>query len=149
MKEIVTNSSEQTQALAKSFAQTLQGGDIILLRGGLGSGKTTFTKGLAVGLGIQARIISPTFVIIRMHTLEENPGEKKKIKNMYHLDLYRVDSEEAVLNLGLRDLTQDKESVTIIEWPEKAESLLPKKRYDIQFEYIEENRRRITIDQKV
>lgn len=98
---------EETYALAKRIADTLQGGEVILLNGDLGSGKTTFTKGLAKALGIEDEVTSPTFTILNVY-------EDGRLK-LNHLDMYRVDSADELAELGIEDCFDD-ESVTVIEW---------------------------------
>ena len=104
-----TNSEAETQALAREIAATLEAGDVLLLAGDLGSGKTTFVKGLAAGLGIDpAEVSSPTFTLVH----EYRGGGL----TLYHVDLYRLQPEE-VDDLGLDELTEA--GVTAIEWPDR------------------------------
>lgn len=98
---------DDTLALAHSVADTLTGGEILLLDGDLGAGKTTFTKGLAKALGIKAEITSPTFTIMNQYE-----GGRLKLN---HLDMYRIDDEAEVAELGLDEAFSD-DSVTVIEW---------------------------------
>lgn len=98
---------EETYALAKRIADMLQGGEVILLNGDLGAGKTTFTKGLAKALGIEDEVTSPTFTILNVY-------EDGRLK-LNHLDMYRVDSADELAELGIEDCFDD-ESVTVIEW---------------------------------
>lgn len=139
-KHKITNSSEETEKLGEEFAKELIGGDIICLYGNLGSGKTTFVKGLAKGLGIKSRIISPTFVLIRQHRIN--------FKFLYHIDLYRLENGEDIKGLGLEDLFKDKNSIIVIEWAEKLGELLPENRIDIFFEILNEEKRKITLKLK-
>ncbi|HSA83635.1 MAG TPA: tRNA (adenosine(37)-N6)-threonylcarbamoyltransferase complex ATPase subunit type 1 TsaE [Patescibacteria group bacterium] len=149
---MITNSFEETQQAGFDFAQTLKGGDLVCLRGDLGSGKTTFVQGLAKGLGIEKKIISPTFIIMRIYDVGiKNPSksagrQEARIKSFYHVDLYRIESEKDVEGLGLIDIINDKENIVVIEWPEKIEDRLPKDRKNIFFTYIDENERNIIIE---
>src|SRR5258706_12927681 len=129
MKTIITNSFEETQKIGYDFAKTLKGGEIIALHGDLGSGKTTFVQGLAAGLGIKRRVISPTFIIMRSYE------EDLRFKNFYHVDLYRIENEKDVEGLGLKEIMQGADNIVAIEWPEKIENLLPENRIDIIFNY--------------
>jgi tRNA threonylcarbamoyladenosine biosynthesis protein TsaE len=140
MKQTITNNFESTQKLGQEFAESLNSGAVIALHGNLGSGKTTFVQGFAKGLGIQKKIISPTFIIMRTYDVGS-----KNVKKFYHVDLYRIESEHDVEGLGLLELINDPENVVIIEWPDKIEHLLPEKRIDIYFEYLEDNKREIKI----
>lgn len=134
-KVFTTNNSKETQKLAYDFAKTLGTGETICLYGDLGSGKTTFTQGLAEGLGIKGRIISPTFVIIRSHELKNGM--------FYHVDLYRTETEKDIENLGLEEIVNDSRNITVIEWAEKLMDFLLKKRIEIEFVNEKENVRKI------
>jgi tRNA threonylcarbamoyladenosine biosynthesis protein TsaE len=139
-KTFTTNSFGETQRLGNQFAKILQKKDIICLYGDLGSGKTTFTQGLAEGLNIKNRIISPTFVIIRSYKIMNN---NLKVANLYHIDLYRIENEKDIKNLGIKEILNNENDVVVIEWAEKLEKYLPKKRIDIEFCYEKNNTRKI------
>lgn len=98
----------------------------ICLYGELGSGKTTFAQGFAKRLGITTRLLSPTFIIVRRYQLF-NPSSF-----FYHIDLYRLEGDKELEGLGLRDMLSEANSYKVIEWAEKLESLLPKRRVDIR-----------------
>lgn len=134
---IITNSKEETTVFAENFAKILKGGDFLAFYGDLGSGKTTFIQGLAKGLGIKRRIISPTFIIVRHYGLDKG--------NFYHVDLYRTESKHDLLSIGLDETTQDKNNIVALEWAEKMGEMLPKQRVDIHMRYIDENKREINI----
>ena len=103
----VSKSIEDTNNLAKRLADTLEGGEIILLSGDLGAGKTTFTKGLAAALGVQDEVTSPTFTIMNVY-------EDGKFK-LNHLDMYRIEREEDLYEIGVEEaMTED--TITVIEW---------------------------------
>jgi len=138
-KIYISKSAYDTTRLGGEFAKKLQGGDVIALYGDLGSGKTTFVQGLARGLGVKQRIISPTFVIIRQYK-----ASPPRCNAFYHIDLYRIDSERAIKGLGLEEIISDPQNIVAIEWAEKMGNMLPKKRIDIYFEYVDEHKRRIT-----
>ncbi len=106
-KKYTVKNVEQTYALAKKIADTLQGGEVILLSGDLGAGKTTFTKGLAKALGVVDEVTSPTFTILNVY-------EDGRLK-LNHLDMYRVESADELAELGIEDCFDD-DSVTVIEW---------------------------------
>lgn len=135
-----SNSSEETRKLGIEFASKIERGDIVLLFGDLGAGKTTFTQGLAKGLGIKDRIMSPTFILQRIH---EVPARDNLQLN--HIDLYRIDEKTDLKNLGIQDILEDKNAITIIEWAEKLEDYHPKKGYKIYFEHLEIDKRKIEI----
>lgn len=132
----ISKSARQTFELGEKLANTLKKGSaswrIIACYGELGSGKTTFVQGLAAGLGIKKRIVSPTFIFIRQYS------------NFYHIDLYRIEKPEDARGLGLEEIFAEKNAIIAIEWAEKIKNLLPKKRIDIKFEILNENERKIT-----
>lgn len=136
MATFVTHSPEETKALARQVTQKKTSG-IIALSGELGAGKTTFTQGLAEGLGIKEPIISPTFILIRQY---QTP---KSGRIFYHVDLYRL--EEDLGSIGLGEIIGNKENLVVIEWAEKAKSLLPEDVVKINLDKLEGNLRRITV----
>ena len=150
----ITNSFEETQKLGEKFAKRFfarrpLSEAIIALYGELGSGKTTFTQGLAKGLAIRRRIISPTFIIIRSYNIKYQRSKikntNKKLKMFYHIDLYRIRSDEDIEGLGLDEIINDPQNIVAIEWAQKLGRWLPKKRWDVKFEYLGEDKRRIAI----
>lgn len=143
-KKIITNSFKQTQQVGYDFAKTLKGGEVLALYGNLGAGKTTFMQGLAKGLGIKKNIISPTFIIMRTYQTDIN-DKKLEIRNLYHVDLYRIEGEDDVKGLGLLELMNQPENIVALEWPDKIENVLPEKRINIYFEYIGDDKRGIGI----
>lgn len=136
---MTTKSAQETQEFGKELAQSMQGGEVILLSGDLGAGKTTFMQGFAEGLGISQRIISPTFIIMRSYDIGG------KVQTLYHIDLYRTESEADLEGLGIREILHDKNAVVAIEWPEKLHSLLPEKRIEIKLQTMGEEERKIQI----
>jgi tRNA threonylcarbamoyladenosine biosynthesis protein TsaE len=137
-QEYISKNPADTQKIAGQIANQCNTGQVICLYGNLGGGKTTFTKGFAKALGISDNIASPTFVILRQYKFGN-------INVLYHFDLYRLENEKDVGNLGFTDIMEDKNGIVLIEWAEKAKSLLPQKRIDINFEYINENTRKIRV----
>ena len=131
-----THSPEETRELGARFAADLKPGDILALKGPLGSGKTCFVQGIARGLGVTERYItSPTFVLIR-----EYQGRLP----LYHIDLYRLGSGIEIGMLGLDEYLHG-DGVTAIEWPEKIEEGLPERTITISLDCINEMSRKITI----
>jgi tRNA threonylcarbamoyladenosine biosynthesis protein TsaE len=137
----ITRGFNRTQKLGEDFAQQVKSG-VIALYGDLGNGKTTFVQGLAKGLGIKSRIISPTFIIIRSYAINR---KSVNAKHFYHIDLYRIQSEKDVVGMELLEIIDNPENIVAIEWPEKIEKILPKEVSRIYFKYIDENRREIII----
>lgn len=123
----------------KNLATKLNGGDILLLVGELGAGKTTLVKGLATGLKIQFEITSPTFTLMNTY-----PVDSDKIKTLVHIDTYRLKDEEELLEIGVEDYLGKTDTVCIIEWPEKIAGLLKgKKIKTIKISHLKENQRQI------
>jgi tRNA threonylcarbamoyladenosine biosynthesis protein TsaE len=143
MKTTVTKTYRETQSEGIKLAGKLNQGGVVSLYGNLGSGKTTFVQGLAKGLGIKQKIISPTFIIVRKYNVSIK-NKVSSIKYFYHIDLYRIEDEKDIEGLGLKEILNDPENIVAIEWPEKIEKILPKDRTDIHFEYIGNNQRQIT-----
>lgn len=145
MKVFITNNFEETQKLGEEFARSHLARlkrTPIALYGELGSGKTTFVQGLAKGLGIKRRIISPTFVLVREHRIK---NYELRIMNFYHIDLYRIEGERDLKSLGLEEIIKDSQNIVAIEWAEKMGKLLPRKRWNIKFDYLDGQRRKIWI----
>ena len=116
MKKL-SRSVTQTLSLGRRIAHRLLGGEIILLSGPLGAGKTVLAKGIAQGLGINpAEVISPTFVLLRIH---------KGKYSLQHFDLYRLKTLQDILSLGYEEYFYS-DAITLIEWPERLKFLLPK-----------------------
>lgn len=137
MKKIIrTTSAEETMTFGERLGSRLQPGDVLALFGDLGAGKTTFTKGLAVGLGLEADVHSPTFTLIHEH-LGQIP--------LYHIDLYRLESELEVENIGIDEYIYG-DGVTVIEWADRMKSLLPGGRLDLEFRMVGDVEREITFE---
>lgn len=115
---------------------------IFALYGELGSGKTIFVRGLAHGLGLPHRILSPTFIVVR-----EYPLQHKTFRMFYHLDLYRMENEADLETLGLAEIFQNPAHLVAIEWAQRLGKLLPQVRMDIRFEQINADQRRIIIQE--
>jgi tRNA threonylcarbamoyladenosine biosynthesis protein TsaE len=133
--ELVTGSPEGTQDLGRRIGELARPGDVFLLVGELGSGKTCLTQGIAWGLGIKGHALSPTFVIMR-----EMHGRLP----LYHVDLYRLERIEETQDLGLDDYFYG-EGVCVVEWAEKGLSLMPRGHLLIEIEYISDSGRRLRL----
>ncbi len=140
--EIITNSKEETYEFGKKTAKHFKGGNILLLVGELGAGKTTLMKGLAAGFGIKNEITSPTFTLMNHYHIHD-----QKIKNLVHIDTYRLKDEQELIDIGIEDYLCEPESLCVIEWPEKITELLKNKKIIIiNIEHVEENKRKITMN---
>lgn len=110
-----TNTPEETEALGERLAAQLRPGDVVAYRGGLGAGKTAFTRGLARGLGCRGRVTSPTFTIV---------NEYDGTTPLFHFDMYRLDSEDDLFDIGWDDYLS-RGGVCAVEWSERIDSALP------------------------
>lgn len=143
MKEEYTTKSEgETIKLGEEFAKKLNASDVVFLTGDLGSGKTTFTKGVARGLGVTTRIISPTFVLLRTH---KTNNKFSQIQKIYHMDLYRLNSEEELKGVDLQDFLQDPQGLMLVEWPNLSQNLVKKNVWKVNFKIYYGDNRKITI----
>ena len=138
--EAKTNSPKETKKVAEKLAKTLAAGSVVALFGDLGAGKTVFVQGLAKGLGINRKVISPTFVFMRSYPFLHH----KKPLTFYHIDLYRGQDATDFRNLGLDEVfTED--AIVVLEWAEKIKDALPKKRVDVTIISVGEKTRKISI----
>ncbi|MCL5784634.1 MAG: tRNA (adenosine(37)-N6)-threonylcarbamoyltransferase complex ATPase subunit type 1 TsaE [Patescibacteria group bacterium] len=135
-----TNSAEDTQKIARDLAKKYAKGGIFALFGPLGAGKTTFVQGFGQELGIKERLISPTFTLIREHSLPHHPQGK-----LYHIDLYRLEQVNKIEELGLTEIFNNPHNIVLIEWAEKIDKLLPAHAVRIKFKTLSESQREIEI----
>lgn len=123
MKSIVKN-SEDTEKLAQNFIKDIipntESATIIGLYGDLGAGKTFFTQSIAKTLGVEENIVSPTFVIEKIYELKE-----QKFSHLIHIDAYRLESSNELLNLGFQKIISDPNNLILIEWPERVADIMP------------------------
>ncbi len=136
---VQTHSGQETQSLGKKFASKIEGGGVVALFGELGAGKTTFVQGVAQGLGLKEKIISPTYILIRRYNLPK-VGEY-----FYHIDLYRLENLAEVKDIGVEEILSEKGSIVLIEWPEKITTLLPKSHYEVKLTQLDDTIRQIEI----
>ena len=136
--KLISHSQEQTQRLGTRLGELAQAGDVFLLTGNLGSGKTCLTQGIAWGLGVTEYAFSPSFVIMR-----EYHGRL----TLYHIDFYRLDRIEEIADLGLNEYLYGK-GVCAVEWAEKGMAVLPEEHLLINLSYISDTERSISIEPK-
>jgi tRNA threonylcarbamoyladenosine biosynthesis protein TsaE len=138
--QYTTSNQNQTISIAKEFASKLEGGDIVALHGDLGAGKTTFVKGVAEAFGIEDDITSPTFTLMNVYGIKNS---KFEIRNLVHIDTYRLEDEQDLIDIGVQDYLGEENTVCLIEWPEKIKTLLQgKKVINIFFEHADETEKR-------
>ena len=130
--EFISKSEKRTAEIAFEYAKTLKKGDVVLLRGDLGAGKTAFTKGLAKYFGFEG-VTSPTYAYLNIY------GDY-----IYHYDCYRLSCGEDALMLGLTDYFNG-DNICLIEWSENIKEVLPEKVKRVNIEKIGKNKRRITL----
>jgi tRNA threonylcarbamoyladenosine biosynthesis protein TsaE len=132
-----TSSAEETRALGAALGRRLQPGDVILLHGQLGAGKTTFVQGLAAGLGVMDPVTSPTFTLVHEYRGGRIP--------LIHVDPYRLDSPADILDLGFDDWLEQ-EAALVFEWAERLGSLAPDDRVEVRLEFLPDDRRRVRLE---
>jgi len=130
----ISHSAAETFEFGRQLAEKLQAGDVLALTGELGSGKTCLVKGIAAGLGVTQEVTSPTFTIIHEYRGGRLP--------LVHVDLYRLDKLSEAVNIGIEDYLNGP-GVTVIEWAERIESLLPANTQRIRLSVVDENTRNI------
>jgi len=135
MASIISHSPQQTFEIGRSLAAELRPGAVLALAGDLGAGKTQLVKGLAAGLGIDTEPTSPTFTLIH-----EYPGSLP----LFHIDLYRLESEDEVLRIGIDDYLAG-EGVTVVEWADKFAGLMPRGTRWIRFRVMDGDDRAIEL----
>ena len=140
--DFTTHNEQETFDYAKKYAAKLNGGEVLLLCGNLGAGKSVFARGLAAGLKIKNRITSPTFVLMKVYNIPKH----KQLSSLVHVDAYRVSAKD-LLAVGLSEYLNNPTAVVIIEWGEKVEKYFTKKK--IKFKkikiYIKNDAREIKI----
>jgi tRNA threonylcarbamoyladenosine biosynthesis protein TsaE len=151
MRKFISNSPSQTEKIGKKITQFFLSQksekipNVIILKGDLGGGKTTFLKGFAKGLGIKEKILSPTFVLIKKFDIKNRTSN---FKHFYHIDCYRIKKEKEILNLGFREMIKDPKNLVAIEWAERIEKILPKNVFEIIFKILGKRKREILIKWK-
>jgi tRNA threonylcarbamoyladenosine biosynthesis protein TsaE len=139
LREVTTHSADETIAFGRELAELLTPPQLVLLRGDLGAGKTTLVKGIAAAFEAAAEedVTSPTFTLVH-----EYRGPRA---NLYHIDLYRIDTPRELDTLGLDDLRSEN-SILLIEWGEKFPRLLRERDVEISLDRQSENERKIRIE---
>lgn len=137
-REFHTHSADQTIAVGRLLSTLLNPGEMVILRGDLGVGKTTFVKGLAEAFGaaLQDDVTSPTFTLVHEYRGPE--------VTLFHIDLYRIDTERELATLGIADLRTEPGSILLIEWGEKFEQLVTESDGEISIERTGESDRTIS-----
>lgn len=140
MLEIQTASASETQKIARILAEELshaprgRGAQVIALQGELGAGKTTFVQGFVQALGVKEKVKSPTFVLIKIYSLDQKSRSKNPVyKHLVHIDCYRISSPRDLIHLGLKEILGDKDAIVLIEWADRIRKILPRDTFWIRF----------------
>ena len=156
--DIISHSSAQTQRLGMRLGALMRGGELLLLDGQLGTGKTTFTQGLAQGMGIMVTVNSPTFTLLKEYAGQaisvvpegqtqsiSLPAQQRQTIRpaLYHFDLYRLDDPAEMIDLGFEDYFFSTTGVCVIEWADKAEGFWPSEHLRIHLKMLSETKRGI------
>lgn len=131
-----TFSEDETVELGRRFAHNLERGDVVALYGELGAGKTEFVKGICDYFEVDDIVSSPTFTIMNQYTGTNRDNDEIEL---YHVDLYRIDSSRELQEIGFNECTQSRNAIKLIEWAEKANGCLPRERYSVIFRFNEED----------
>ena len=134
---MITHSVKETRAFGEKLAVSLRKGDVILLEGELGAGKSELARGIAKGLGVTETVTSPSFTILNVYESGRYP--------LYHFDWYRLESAEELYELGMDEYLGG-DGVAVVEWPERCPEVIPGKAIRIRIRVLGEERREITGD---
>ncbi|MBQ2991759.1 MAG: tRNA (adenosine(37)-N6)-threonylcarbamoyltransferase complex ATPase subunit type 1 TsaE [Clostridia bacterium] len=130
MVSVLSNSEKQTQRLGYCLGACLRAGDVVLLEGEMGAGKSVLTRAAARGMGVRGPVPSPTFTILNIH-------EGREIK-LYHFDLYRLEGEDALYEMGLDEYIPAVDGASLIEWPQMAQEAMPQDALHIVLRYAQD-----------
>ena len=140
MERYLTSAAKETAAVARTLAARMKGGETIALYGDLGAGKTTFAQAFAKALGVKERVQSPTFILMHEHRLKKKKGPAYFL----HADAYRGDAAQ-FRAIGFDEYLARPDAVVLVEWAERVEALLPKKRIEVRFRHLGGDRRGLTV----
>ncbi len=156
--ELFSQNTEQTQRVAQRLGELVRGGELLLLDGQLGAGKTTFTQGLARGMNISATVSSPTFTLLKEYQVEPRPASlavaqqavgfpasPSSQKVLYHFDLYRLDDPDELYDLGFEEYIGSS-GVCVVEWADKVVGFWPDERLRIRLTFVDETRRHLLFE---
>jgi len=138
--EVTTQSTKETFELGRDLSKDIEAGTPVFLYGSLGAGKTELIKGVCFGLGYKGRVLSPTFQLVREYKCSGS------IQTIYHVDLYRLESQVEIETLDLRDYFADKKAVVLLEWADRLKQEdLSHPRMEVRIEILSENKRKFAI----
>jgi len=143
--KFVSKNPEETRKIAQEFLKTLRKSEratVVGLYGDLGTGKTAFSQFLGEALGVHDPIQSPTFLIEKIYELKRTPWE-----HLVHIDAYRLESSDELLNLGWREIIKRPENLVLVEWADRVKEILPENAYHIAIKHVEDDEREIHIEE--
>ncbi len=136
-----------TAKIGHQIAEKLNSGDILLLQGPLGAGKTTLAKTIAASLGITKNVTSPTFTLMNVYEITDEKIKERGIEQLVHIDTYRLEKEQELIDIGAEDYLAAPGTICIIEWPEKIPNILKSyKTILVKLEHIDEHTRKISME---
>ncbi|HET7035842.1 MAG TPA: tRNA (adenosine(37)-N6)-threonylcarbamoyltransferase complex ATPase subunit type 1 TsaE [Thermomicrobiaceae bacterium] len=138
--DVISHSPDQTRQIGYRLGRLARPGDIYLLSGQVGGGKTTFVQGLARGLGVRGSVQSPTFALAMEHAGQAASGEPAIL---FHLDFYRLEGAEDLETFGYEEYLQAPEGIVAVEWPERLSLALPEAYLLVSFDHLAEAKRRL------
>ncbi len=138
--DLISHSPQQTRNVGLHLGQVLQPGDVVLLFGQIGSGKTALTQGIASGLQVDSYVQSPTFTLVVEHDGVSASGRPIRL---YHLDLYRIDDPGEIDTFGHEEYLDDPDGIVVIEWPERLTAAIPDEHLLINIEYLADTKRKL------
>jgi tRNA threonylcarbamoyladenosine biosynthesis protein TsaE len=139
--DLISHSPKQTRNVGLHLGQVLEPGDVVLLFGQIGAGKTLLTQGIAAGLRVEGYVQSPTFTLAVEHEAVASSGARVRL---YHLDLYRIESPGEIDTFGHEEYLDDPDGIVVIEWPERLGASIPEEHLLINIEYLADTKRKLT-----
>lgn len=140
--DVISHGPEQTRGLGALVGRLLARGNVVLLHGDLGTGKTTFAQGVARGLKVTDHVQSPTFTIVAEHA---GAGADGRPVRLYHIDLYRLETPAAIASFGLEEYLSDPDGVAVVEWPERARRELPEEYLLVELSHMTDAKRNVRL----
>jgi len=142
-RQLTADTAEETRTIGTELSGRLRGGDVVLLRGDLGAGKTTMTQGIARGLGVEGAVQSPTFTLVAEYDAPHLGPDSQLI----HIDLYRLEGAADLDSVGLDEYLEQQDAVVVVEWPDRADVATFPPHWSVRIEISGGDQRRITIEE--
>jgi tRNA threonylcarbamoyladenosine biosynthesis protein TsaE len=140
--DLISHGPDQTRGLGAQLGRLLQPGDVVLLSGNIGSGKTTFVQGLARALKVTDYVQSPTFTLVAEHDGRLPDGRPLRL---YHIDLYRLDGARETSTFGFEEYLDAPDALAVIEWPERTRDALPAEYLLVEMQYVADTKRQLRL----